>query len=714
MLAAWRIRLSDKAFLVAGGILPLVANVTAAPANVVRRLGDRFLELSQEGQEQTRRQRSPRVFSVGRRTQQVPQDVVVCQDQMRWASLPWIYLSFSERAAWTIIGWTEQTWNAAHVPAQPTPAPPGGAMVPGGSIGGSSPRRLSGSGDDGDDEGQAPPRNPLVALARAAAKIHQRRATGLGPMNSSAYQANRPPADMQCYQNLAEDQQDAVRALKYTIATWHACKNPACPWPVGIPEASAPCLQKLLYLEAQYDYTVPWMNLSQAKRSALVVLGWDMGGYSWTTVDKPQKYGRPWEEMAMQEREAAEFLGYTQSEWHGCVAETPCIQLLQHLDSKLDQLSWATMPSGIRSNLETLGWSTVSWMDGVRPSPYMTAWSDLSLDQSIAARILGYVHSTWHGCPNAPCTDRFAYVQQRYQDVAWTSMKLAYQWAWELLGHDQVSWDLGGPSNTIMLTQSWEELTPEQQSQATFLGHSQGTWQGCSLADASANATFNVSTDPLRPVRVRMTIQRPFSDISGNVFGASLDQLPTSFIALFEASVARALFCENPPLGDGMSTYTGPDGEPLCLLQSNLDKQQGSEHRLRVVTVMEGSIIVDFIIEPNTTHADPTAVFLFEELGRQLDLPNSPIALDSQFGSFAQVASVIEVPFDYLTYDQRNAALALETIRGAYDSSNACILKSDVRNDINNCQLTAGARTHAFLRFPLLLVLLGAVLMLRT
>lgn len=137
--------------------------------------------------------------------------------------------------------------------------------------------------------------------------------------------------------------------------------------------------------------------------------------------------------------------------------------------------------------------------------------------------------------------------------------------------------------------------------------------------------------DPYRTVRVRMVIERPFSEISGNVYGSKVAQLPTSFIDVFERSVARSLFCGNPPLSHDSSTYIAPDGTPLCILQANFERQH---KRVQVVTVAEqGGIVVDFFIAANTTTYDPTAFELYEALLRQIASAASPLTQDPAFSS---------------------------------------------------------------------------------
>merc|ERR1712070_228089 len=108
---------------------------------------------------------------------------------------------------------------------------------------------------------------------------------------------------------------------------------------------------------------------------------------------------------------------------------------------------------------------------------------------------------------------------------------------------------------------------------------------------------------PNGAVRGRMYIDRPFSEISGNVYGKQVSTMPTSFIRVFENAVARALFCGNPPLSNDPNTYLDVYGEPLCQQRSNFEMQK---HRIRVLNVVEGSIVVDFFIVANTTKDEIT------------------------------------------------------------------------------------------------------------
>jgi len=567
-----------------------------------------------------------------------------CRDASRWDQMQWEYLSTAEANSWLMLGWNQTTWDIAH------PLPPNGIA---------------------DFPGQATPAP-----------------TEPDPFAEPPY---RPPADSACFQDLDSYRRDAVLTLGYTIQTWHACKNTMCQWPDNIPKPEAPCLDHFLYLESKYDLNPNWYSLSDGERKALVNLGWDWEGLRWATKDKPPIYSRPWTELLPREREAAEFLGYRERVWHLCEAETKCITRLELLEARFAGWRWRTMARAIRDRLEELGWSERSWLEGEEPAPLKLTWLELPYSQRQSAQLLGYSEDTWMKCPTAPCLERFRYVTEKYEGVQWHDMKLSVQRAWMLLEHSPSLWAAHGAAKIETMQVRWEELSAEQRRQAAFLGHSLGTWQGCNqnwVAPDAGNVTA-APLDPLRIVRGRMTIQRPFTEISGNVYGAQVATLPTSFIEMFERSVARALFCGNPPLSPNMQTYVDVDGDPLCIVRSNYEMQK---RRIKVVTVVEGSIIVDFRIQSNYTTAQPTSAQLFAALNKLLESQTSPLCQDSEFGRFARVGTVEEVPYANLKEDQLAEALEFEKLRGAYGDMSICQLESDSRDNPKPCVPSAAQR----------------------
>jgi hypothetical protein len=481
----------------------------------------------------------------------------------------------------------------------------------------------------------------------------------------------------------------------------------------------------LLYLEVKYNATHPsvtgnrrrtsWYSLTIGQKNALMELGYDEAGTRFTSMNKPPVWARPLSSLSPREVEAATFLGYTEQTWGRCFPETPCIVRMQDMEAK--EASWRTaatgwkgMFAGVRSRLQELGWSERSWSEGEPPAPMQLSWLDLPYSQRISAQLLGYTEDTWSRCPMTPCLARFEYVRNKYQHMPWVEMTEAQKRAWMLLEHNSQLWSEG--KNPISMQLKWTELSAEQRRQAEFLGHSEGTWEGCgevvdgdTAADTAADTPDGLeecgpeALHPDRIVRARMRIQRPFSEISGNVYGAQVADLPTSFIEVFERSVARSLYCGNPALSNDPQTYVDANGEPACTMRVPYEMQRP---RIKVVTVVEGSIVVDFYImcAIGQAYADgvctgpqppgqATAAENFYALEKALTEMNSPINMDMEFGRYANVATIEEVCYQNLEFDMMREALEFEQLRGAYDAGNACELLRDFRTNPTCAQAAA-------------------------
>merc|ERR1719262_190911 len=91
-----------------------------------------------------------------------------------------------------------------------------------------------------------------------------------------------PPSDTSCFQDLSDQNQDMVKKLGYQIHTWHGCKVPNCPWPVGVPKPGSSCMDVRRYLDSNRNSTAfPWGGLTKERRAAWVYLGFDEQGKQW-------------------------------------------------------------------------------------------------------------------------------------------------------------------------------------------------------------------------------------------------------------------------------------------------------------------------------------------------------------------------------------------------------------------------------------------------
>lgn len=617
------------------------------------------------------------------------QETTVCDDEARWSQLQWEHLSYQESMSWSNLGWEREMWDAAHpIPEITTLMPTttfgrrlrGGDYYPGAEYD-QDVRILSGAKEEDDDEGESDFWRKLQAGIITSTYTPTTTSTTIVPETES-----------RCYQDLTEVQQDAVRTLGYSISKWHVCKNDLCPWPQGIPVPTAKCLTVLHWLEDTL-YTRDWVDLTQSKRDALELIGWSH--VRWQEMDWPLAYAKMWYELMPRQQEAARFLGYTTEVWERCEKAAPCIERLEILETTWAQISWVHMEEPFQDRLRELGYNEKRWTNGDSPTLHKE-YKDLTAGQKVSVRLAGYVSDTWDGCPLAQCEERFTYVKKKYGDVQWMQMSVAQRRAWKLLGHNEQLWTDGGMMNTIMLKMQWEELSLEQRAQALFLGHSSGTWQGCNSdwgkPVASNKTDFltsgYISTSIERTVRARMVIRRPFAEVSGNVYGAAVSKLPTSFIQVFEEALARALFCANPPLSEDPTTYIASDGQPLCILTEIYQTQR---HRVKVMSVVEGSILVDFFVARNQTAEEVPAPSLYDSLKRMLESDTSPLCQDMHFGKFARVAQVEEIPLSHLSEDELAQAAEFEQMRGKYGIDTACLLLSDAREGVKVCQTASSS-----------------------
>lgn len=559
-----------------------------------------------------------------------------CNNPARWVQQAWSWLSEAEQDNLMMLGWTQKFWDAAHPQAYSTTT--------------------------------ADPNLPAADTT-----------TYMKPYI--------PPASKACFQDLEVDRQDAVMNLGYTIETWHACEALGCSWPDGIPMPNAPCLEQMLYLRDKHN--VAWNELSFATRNASKDLGWDEYGKMWAIADTPKVYSLPWVDLMPREKRAASFLGYAQNTWERCEKETSCIVRTKVLEDTLRGYKWGKMPQAIQAHLSALQWVDQTWTEGHPPAPMQLSWMDLPYVQRTAATLLGYTQDVWMKCPMAPCLERFAFLKNKYGKLMWGEMKLAVQQAWMLLEYTPELWKAGLEAPTKLFR--WEELTVEQRKQAVFLGYDLGTWHGCNQnwkAGAVGPNSTGVQRDPLRSVRGRMVIPQSFTDIAGNVYGQEVADVPTSFIEVFETAVSRSLFCGNPVIVSSPDEYLDASGQPYCTVQLNYDMQRG---RIQVLTVVEGSIIVDFMIMASVITDQPSASALFDAIKVLLDNRNSPLCKDPLFGRFTVGAMVDEVNMTQAELDELASSNEFEALRSGYNIYTACNLQNDFRDGAIKCPVGAAA-----------------------
>lgn len=368
---------------------------------------------------------------------------------------------------------------------------------------------------------------------------------------------------------------------------------------------------------------------------------------------------------------------------------------------------WQSMTNGLRNLLEKLGWTQQRWEEDNFPRIFEEKWESLPHATRIAATLLGHGYDTWSNCDNAPCLERYQYVQNKFAEIKWHQMSKATKLNMKMLGWNQGLWDTGGKAESLQL--QWEELAHEQKAAAMFLGHTRSTWQACAEWIDPLTTPPPVTQkpkDPNRAVRAQMTIHRPFTEISGNLQGNGVPNqdgvASPSFVIVFERSLARSIFCRNPWVEDDGTNYTNPDGSPKCIAQDLLEK---SADRVKTIRVVKGSIIVDFMIEANRTADEPTSAECLLDLSRQLRNVRSPACRDKEFGRFAEVAEVEEIDVPEEEAIRQGEVLEFEKTRKRYHSGNACELHSDKKNGKQACVSGTQRAQRPALAFSILAML---------
>ena len=131
---------------------------------------------------------------------------------------------------------------------------------------------------------------------------------------------------------------------------------------------------------------------------------------------------------------------------------------------------------GLDMPFMVMGWSELSW-DGVeaKPSSEGMTWKELSQAEREAASEVCYFKDNWDGIDMTPNNGPFAMpkVKQRY--VEWDNLSSDMKRiASDSLRYDESKWNNLGTAK--IESQSWEQLTEHQKSDAIALGFYQRTW----------------------------------------------------------------------------------------------------------------------------------------------------------------------------------------------------------------------------------------------
>jgi hypothetical protein len=165
------------------------------------------------------------------------------------------------------------------------------------------------------------------------------------------------------------------------------------------------------------------------------------------------------------------------------------------------------------------------------------------------------------------------------------------------------------------------------------------------------------------------------------------------FSEMARLSLARAFFCSNPQYSENMvDGLQDLDGNPLCTDRANYVAQQD---RISILRISRGSILIKFEIAANRTETEISAPQLYQVMQAKLEDPNSDIRHDPDFGQFATVSEMTELPFSEDDNTQEQAELAFEEERKKYTPENICELYQDKARGIDPCEKSFSVRAFS-------------------
>lgn len=129
-----------------------------------------------------------------------------------------------------------------------------------------------------------------------------------------------------------------------------------------------------------YDYW--WADLPPETQDGYAVLGYDENSWNNGLPVAVEELG--WDEMSLEQQNAATFLGYTKLMWDGP-------------EANYDDYDWDELPADIKEAASVLGYNRNMWDNGIEAETDDYWWRELSEEQQEAAALLGYDENSWDG-----------------------------------------------------------------------------------------------------------------------------------------------------------------------------------------------------------------------------------------------------------------------------------------------------------------------------
>jgi hypothetical protein len=337
---------------------------------------------------------------------------------------------------------------------------------------------------------------------------------------------------------------------------------------------------------------------------------------------------------------------------------------------------------------------------------------DLNDDQRMAVHGLGYTINSWNcfqpcdvydlgtegeGITLGSCEKMYETLKNFYRRP-YSHLSQGEKDALTVLGVSKTTWNF---AYIDFNRGSWDDLDAEELNAATHLGFSLFTWEKCRVdvedyltekdgdgedippmeipeimehyATTSQPPT-PTPKDPLRSVKGELTLLgHTFAEVSGmqSVFRKALQLAFAKVLSKPDVAFqARRVMIVDLRVGrEGME---GAYGEPL----------------------KKESIIVDFILRQfpdEQQQGEYYAVAAYGKLKEFLEDETSDLRNMNYLKPFLEESLIIEVPMDRDELALMDSYMEFEKLRGVYNASNACELRSDSKNGVNFCRRSSSA-----------------------
>lgn len=207
-----------------------------------------------------------------------------------------------------------------------------------------------------------------------------------------------------------------------------------------------------------------WEELPPDAQAAATVFGFTQ--YSWDNELPVMAMDKEWDDLTIQEKQAAKTLGYDEDLW--------CDDYWDYVADSEDNWiyeDWEDLPAKVKQAARTFGFDEQKWNNDADVPDFDMDWAELSEGKKQAAQTLGYTEAIWCG--------NFEEFEEKEQAVWWMDedfedMPKEVQNAVLTFGFTQETWDEG--ARVPDFNQDWPDLTDKQRDAAKVLGYTEEIW----------------------------------------------------------------------------------------------------------------------------------------------------------------------------------------------------------------------------------------------